>query len=151
MSIETAINSLSAALSVPAAWVNNIISQESSWRPLAVNSVPYNQYNLQQGKDTAPKYAKGLIQFTDESAISLGFQDSQDLINQYPDVDSQSTGPVLSYLKQYAPYTTEQSFYMAVFNPSYMFLPPNTILSTAISASNPEFNTIQDYINQVVS
>lgn len=148
MSRATSLALLASSLNVPADWINNIISLESSWNPIAVSSMPYNEYSISQTPVIRPKYAKGLIQFTDETAQWLGFKDSQDIIDQFPDIDSQMAGPVLSYFNKYAPFDSEQSFYMAVFNPSYRYINPDTSTGQAVHASNPEISTIQDYITK---
>jgi hypothetical protein len=48
------------------------------------------------------------------------------LINKYPDFDSQMDNVVYPYLKQFMPYSTKQSLYMAVFFPAARFVNPTT-------------------------
>jgi hypothetical protein len=148
MSKSSSLAALSAALNVPIDWINNVISFESSWNPIAINSTPYNAYEIEQQPGTLEKHAKGLIQFTDETAQWLGYTDSQDLIDQCPDIDSQMLGPVQEYFKKYAPYQNQQQFFMAVFDPALMNVSPSTVISAAAQYANKGIVTVQDYIDK---
>jgi len=143
------LNSVSSALNVDPQWLYNVINAESAWNPLAVSSMPTNQYRLSKGLDTVPEYARGLIQFIDPTAQSLGFKDSQDLIDQYPDISSQLLGPVYAYFAKQTPFTDENDFYLSVFYPAGRGKPLDTVLPDSVRASNPNIVTLQDYINNV--
>lgn len=111
----------------------NLIKFESGWNPLAKNPL---------------SSARGLIQFTDKTAQSLGYRDSTDLIAQHPTVQSQL--PVVKkYLAQYRPFKTKQSLYMAVFMPAARNLSPDTVFSKTIQNVNPGIHTISDYVRFV--
>jgi hypothetical protein len=122
------------SLEVNPDWLYNLIDFESGWNPKATN-----KYSS----------AKGLIQFTDSTAKSLGYENSQDLINKNPDISSQLLFPVLQYLQRYKPYPTEQSLYMAVFYPSYRYVDPNTQFPDTVKRYNPQIDTVQSYIDKV--
>lgn len=70
--------------------------------------------------------ARGLIQFIDRTARSLGYADSLNLVMRHQSFESQLKGPVYEYLKQYAPFPTEHSLYMAVFYPAARNYPADT-------------------------
>jgi hypothetical protein len=129
-----ALNTVATALGVPPAWLDHLIGFESSWNPSAVNKITG---------------ATGLIQFMPATARSLGYSGTIDLLTKNPDRVSQLRGPVFEYLKQYAPYTTEQSLYMAVFYPAARSWPPTQAFPDSVQAANPGIKTVQDYINHV--
>jgi hypothetical protein len=110
-----------------------LISFESGFNPQAKNPL---------------SSAKGLIQFIDETARELGFENSEHLITQHPTVLSQ-LDVVYEYLVRYYPFKNKQELYMSVFLPSYRKLNPNTVLPNRIRLVNPGITTIQDYINLV--
>ena len=143
-----ALNQVAGALDIPPAWLDAVIAFESNWKPQQRAYVPYNQY-LVTKRNAPPKYAKGLIQFTDETAQTLGFKDSADLIAQYPTADKQLLTPVYNYFKKYKPFPTKQSLYMAVFYPIARTWPLETVLPDSVRASNPNINTVGDYVNFV--
>lgn len=122
------------SLEVNPDWLYNLIDFESGFNPKAKN--PYSS-------------AKGLIQFTDATAQSLGYTNSQELIDKNPDISSQLLFPVLQYLLRYKPFPTEQSLYLAVFYPKYRYSDPGTEFPDSIKAVNPGINSVQDYINLV--
>ena len=130
----TALNTVADTLSIPVAWLNNLISFESDWNPKAVNN---------------SSGASGLIQFMDKTAQGLGYASASALVSQYPDRQSQLLGPVLTYLSAYKPFPTEQSLYMAVFYPKARNWPADTDFSAQVQAANPGIKTVQDYINKV--
>lgn len=127
-------------------WLDGLIAMESNHEPQIVAHYPYNQSRLDSGRDTVPLYAKGLIQFIDSTAKALGFADSTDLITKLPDYESQMFGAVVPYLKQYAPFPTEQSLYLAVFYPAYRDKPANTLFPDSVRSANPGINTPADYV-----
>jgi hypothetical protein len=136
MSIESAINDVAASLGVNPGNLTKLINFESNFDPKARNPL---------------SSARGLIQFTMDTARSLGFKDSDDLINRYPDVESQLRGPVLSYLSQFKPFSEPfpQSLYLSVFYPQYRYSPPDTAFSDMIKKVNPGINFVSDYVNKV--
>ena len=72
---------------------------------------------------------------------------------------------VYMYLKQFMPYTTKQSFYMAVFFPAARFVDPSTTFQSLYEkyftdadkeyakfiAGNPHIITVADYVKKVDS
>jgi len=62
--------------------------------------------------------ARGLIQFMDSTAQSMGYAGSQDLVDRHPTFESQMRGPVYEYLRPYSPFNKESDLYMAVFYPA---------------------------------
>ena len=70
--------------------------------------------------------ARGLLQFLDSTARSLGYASSLELVTRHSDFKSQMEGPVYEYLKQWAPYPEEYKLYMAVFFPYAINYPPDT-------------------------
>lgn len=93
--------------------------------------------------------ARGLIQIIDSSARSLGFRDSLEAVTRNPDFKSQMENVVYPYLKQYEPYPTKQSLYMAVFYPAYRYKNPSTEFPPHVQKVNPGIDTVQDYIDYV--
>lgn len=77
-------------------------------------------------KNMGGSSGRGLIQFMDATARGMGYTGSQDLVNRYPDFNSQLLGPVVSYLKKYGPFTSEHQLYMAVFYPKARRYAANT-------------------------
>src|SRR5271157_3037002 len=132
MSISSDIAYLSSYFSIPQGWINNVISFESSWNPLALNPV---------------SGAMGLIQFTDSTARSMGYESAFDLVSKYPDADSQLMGPVFDYLKGESPFSSEQDFYMSIFLPSLRSVAPDTLITGLAAEQNVTIQTVQDYIN----
>lgn len=130
----SALNEVSAALGIPADWLNGLITFESAWNPAARNP--------QSG-------ARGLIQFTHTTARGMGFDDADDLVNLYPTAEEQLRGPVLKYLRRYVPYPTEQSFYMAVFYPEARYWPQEKRFPDAVRTANPGIDSPADYARKV--
>jgi hypothetical protein len=124
----------STALGVPSAWLARLINFESSGNPQARN------------KFTG---ARGLIQFLHSTAKSLGFADADDLVAKHPDRESQILGPVYKYLKQFAPFPTEQSLYMAVFYPKARKWALNQPFPQEVQRVNPGIITVNDYVSRV--
>jgi len=127
------LNGIATRLGVSFGDLQSLINFESGFKPDAKN--PYSS-------------ARGLIQFTDATARSLGFNDSLDLITKCPTVALQL--PVVEkYLKQFVPYTDKQSLYLAVFYPDYRKKPIETMFPEYVRAVNPGIDTVQDYIDLV--
>lgn len=130
-------------------WLDGIIALESAYNPKAMNPIPYNKARYEAGKDPYPKYARGLIQFIDETAQELGFEGSKDLIDRLPDFASQMDGAVYPYLKKKMPFASEQDVYMSVFYPKYRTVPIDTPFPDSVQAVNPGIRTPRDYIELV--
>jgi len=141
------LETVSGQLNVPDQWLYNLIRFESNFNPLARN------------KFTG---ARGLIQFMPSTASAMGFQGfssiakgsptaADHLVSQYPDFSSQMQGPVLSYLKKYAPFPSEQSLYMTVFYPVARAWPINKEFPQNVQKVNPGIKTVYDYIKKVNS
>jgi len=113
-----------------------MIDLESGWNPQAKN--PNSS-------------AKGLLQFIDSSAQDLGYQNSQDLIDQNPTIKDQLDRPVFEYLKQYAPFTDDQSLLMAVFYPVARTWPLDKEFPSIVQQKNPGIVTVEDYMNKVLA
>jgi len=134
MTKQDAINQVSSQLGIDPSWLINLIQFESNWNPQATNSI---------------SGARGLIQFTNTTAKSMGYANANDLVTKYPDEVSQLLNPVYAYLSKMVPYPTAQSLYMAVFYPAARSWSPNTAFNDSIQAVNPGIVTVQDYINKV--
>ncbi len=154
-SLFPALNAAAAALGMNPAWLQNVITLESGWDPQAMN---------------ASSGAVGLIQFMPRTLKGMGLLSASvaalvpatgavpseakdavadDFFSKYPTAESQLAGPVVQYLKQYKPYPTEQSTYLAVFYPAYRFVSPDTAFPAAVQAQNPGIDTVQSYVDLV--
>jgi hypothetical protein len=123
-----------AVLGIPPEWLDNLIYFESRWNPQASN----------------PKSsAKGLIQFVDSTARSLGFMSSQDLITKAPTIAEQMP-LVIAYLKKYMPFPTIQSLAMSVFYSAARNWPPEKMFPDSVRAVNPGINCPADYIKRLL-
>lgn len=130
-------------------WLIDLVNFESGINPTAKN--PFSS-------------ARGLIQFINSTARSLGYESSLDLVNKNPTVIGQLEGPVYEYLKQFDPYPTETSLYLSVFFPAARRYDPNTKFSKifqdiygsnweskyqTFEKANGSIRTPQDYIDYV--
>lgn len=140
--------SVSNSLGIKAEWLWNLINFESRWNPLARSGMPYNAAKVNAGIEQ-PKYARGLIQFIDSTAISLGYDNAEDLVNKHPDYKSQLLYPVRRYLTQYKPFPTEQSLYLAVFYPAARNWSPTREFPDNVQTANPGIRRPIDYVNKV--
>lgn len=139
------IMEIAGKLGMQPQWLDGVIALESSYNPKAMNPTPYNLARVKQYGD-APKYARGLIQFIDETAQELGFEGSRDLIEKLPDFGSQMDGAVYPYFRKKMPFTSEQDVYMSVFYPKYRKVAPDTAFPDSVTAVNPGIRTPADYI-----
>lgn len=130
----TTLETVSKKLNVNSAWLWSLIQFESRGSPAARNPI---------------SGARGLIQFLHSTARELGYKDADDLVEKNPTFDKQLSGPVLKYLAKYAPFSTPQSLYMAVFYPAARTWQPSRMFPAAVIDSNPGIYTVQDYINHV--
>lgn len=142
------IKDAAAVIGVDPSWLDSIIGFESRHNPQIQNPIAYNQGRVDQGADT-PRFARGLIQFTDETAQWLGFADSLDLVTKLPDYQSQMEQAVIPYFVKYAPFPTKQSFYMTVFYPAYRSKDIDAEFPAFVQRVNPGIRTVRDYINKV--
>lgn len=131
-------------LKVPTDWLAALINFETagSWDPQKKNPL---------------SSARGLIQFMDRTAVSMGYRNSLDLVQKYPTVAGQLRGPVLQYFQQWtAPPKTKQDFYFRVFLPEYRNASPDTViysdrpeLMARFRRQNPGIVTVGDYVRKL--
>jgi hypothetical protein len=129
-----ALYQVAQAIGTKPDWLYRLIDFESAWNPSAKN--PFSS-------------ARGLIQFIDSTARSLGYTSADHLVQSNPDIYSQLMNPVFKYLSQFAPLSTEQSLTMSVFYPAYRSVPVDTLFPDSVRAVNPGINTVADYIKKV--
>lgn len=134
--IKNTLEYVAKSLGVKPKDLFNLINFESKWNPLARNTI---------------SGARGLIQFMHTTAQSMGFKNADDLVSKYPDINSQLSGPVLTYLSKYKPfnYPYPQSLYMSVFYPAYRNRDPYSLFPDPVRKQNPGINRIIDYVNFV--
>lgn len=111
----------------------NLINFESKWNPKIKN--PHSS-------------ARGLLQFTDSTAKSLGYKNSADLVKKNPSILDQLF-VVEQYLSQFKPFYGKQSLYMAVFYPAARNWLPGRQFPAAVQAVNPGIVTVADYVRKV--
>ncbi len=131
-----ALKEVSASLEINPNDLYKLIDFETSgsWNPLIKN--PNSS-------------ARGLLQFTDKTAQSLGYKDSLDLVTKNNSIESQLYFPVLQYLSKFKPFPTKQSLYMSVFYPVARKWSLNTEFPDTVKSVNPGIKTVADYINKV--
>lgn len=129
-----ALSDISTSLGVNVDDLYSLINFESKWN-----------YNVKNPRSSA----RGLLQFTDSTAKSLGYKDSLDLVTQNNSVESQLYFPVLQYLSQYKPFPTKQSLYMSVFYPAARKWPVNKEFPISVQNANPGIKTVKDYLDKV--
>jgi len=132
--IAKALQEVSASLGIDPMDLYNLIKFESNWNPQAKN--PNSS-------------ARGLIQFTDKTAQSLGYKDSLDLVTKNKSIESQLYFPVLQYLSKFKPFPTKQSLYMSVFYPVARNWPLSKEFPDTVKKVNPGIVTVADYINKI--
>ena len=121
------------SIGVPVEWLLAVIQNESGGNPAAKN----------------PKSsARGLIQFVDATAKSLGYASSLALVNQNPTFEEQVEGPVVDYFNLYAPFYDRDSFIGSVFYPAYRSTPYKA-LPANVQAVNPGITTLHGYVESV--
>lgn len=124
------LNDMAVRLGVSYSDLFSLINFESGFNPLAKN--PNSS-------------ARGLIQFIDSTAQSLGFTDSLDLVTKNPTIQKQL--PIVEkYLMQFYPFDGKQSLYLAVFYPKYRYVSPETQFPDSVKKANPGINTPADYV-----
>lgn len=132
-SIAQKILEISQRLGVDSSDLIRLIQFESGFDPQAKN--PFSS-------------ARGLLQFTDATARSLGFEDSLHLVSSYPTVEDQLQ-IVEEYLVQFYPFSGKQDLYMSVFYPKFRKVDPGTVFPHSVQSVNPGIVTVQDYIDRV--
>ena len=129
-----ALEDVAADLGTKPKWLWQLISFESGWDPQVKNP---------------GSSARGLIQFMNSTARELGYLDSAGLVRSNPTREKQLRGPVLDYLRRYAPYGTEQSLYMAVFYPAARHWDQEREFPPEVQEANPGIRTVRDYVEHV--
>ena len=131
---SAAIDRAALLLGVKPLYLHRIIKAESNYNPAAAN--PYSS-------------AKGLIQFTDGTARTLGYGSSAALIAQLPTIPAQVQNAVFPYLKHYAPFRSQADLYLSVFYPAARKWPLFARFPEFIRKVNPGINTPADYFFRV--
>jgi len=131
---QKALDEVSKSLGILPGDLYNLIKFESNWVP---------------GKKNPLSSARGLLQFTDKTARSLGYKDSLDLVTKNNSIESQLYFPVLQYLSKFKPFKTKQSLYMSVFYPDAREWPLYREFPDTVKKSNPGIRTVADYVNKV--
>lgn len=131
-----ALRHVSQILNIPVKWLFAVINYESGFNPQIKNPASNSS-------------ARGLIQFTNDSAKKLGYTDSLDLVQKNPTIESQLLGPVLKYFKQYSPFANEKEFFLSVFVPAFRRYGLYDSFPVWVRESNPGINTPHDYIKRV--
>lgn len=133
-STKAIVQSMADEFGIDPALIVGQIQAESGWDPKIKNPL---------------STARGLIQFLDATAQGMGFDGSLDLVTQYPDIDSQLSGPVTQYWRMYAPYSNDNEFILAVLLPALRKKSLDTVLSPTIQKANPGLTTLGDYVTYV--
>ncbi len=86
----------------------------------------------------------------------MGYKSALDLVNRHPTIQSQVTGPVLSYFKKRGPFRDQQDFVFSVFLPKYRRAPLDTLIyhddpakMEKFQAANPGIKSVGDYYNKL--
>lgn len=130
---ETVINEVAASLGKPVEWIRNVIDFESKGDTGATNPL---------------SSAKGLIQFTNKTAQTMGYGSSQELTDKNPSFEAQMWNAVHPYLSKFDS-KNEDDFYLSVFHPASMGSDLDREFSSNIQKSNPGIRTPRDYVNKV--
>lgn len=131
------IREIAARLGVPASWLDALINFETGGTYDVFARNPHSG-------------AMGLIQVTNTTARSeFGVSDTLELSNTFSTFESYMDNVVYPYLSKYAPFQSRQEFYMAVFYPKFMDVPPDTAFPAYVQKANPGIVTVQDYMNFV--
>lgn len=127
-----ALASAAAQIGIPKEWLFGLIMAESGWNPTIKN--PYAS-------------ARGLIQWVDATAQALGYASSADLVAKNPTREAQLAGPVVKYLKKWAPIRSPAELAAANFYPAYRNK-LDTPLPPAVQKVNPGIVTVRDYFDK---
>src|SRR4030042_2358111 len=124
---------ISAQLGVHATDLYKLINFESGWNPSIKNPL---------------SAARGLLQFTDKTAVRLGFLDSLDLVTKNPTIMDQ-LAIEKRYLGYYAPFRNKQDLYLSVFYPAARRSDPLSSFPEYVQKVNPGIHKVIDYVNRV--
>jgi len=130
------LNTVSKKLNINPKHLKILINFESKFNPKAKN--PNSS-------------ARGLIQFTNNTAQKLGYKNSLDLINKNPTIESQLINPVYRYLNNLKPFKNANDLFLSVFYPAYRNKPINKKFPKIVRCYNPGINTPKDYIKKIYS
>lgn len=133
-----ALKRLSERLNIPQEWIIKQIQTESGWNPTIKN--PFSS-------------ARGLIQFMDSTAKSLGYSGgSKEIIERFPTVAAQLETPVYQYYSQFLPIEKEGELYMSTFYPKWRKEKDwDNVFPLAIQKANPNIKTPRDYVKIATS
>lgn len=125
---SNALRATAAKLKIPTEWLYHIIAFESKFDPFMKNPAP---------KSTA----RGLLQFVNDAAISMGYKSSEDLVLKNPTRTSQILGPVYQFLKGGMPYKSLGHITMYMLAPSGKY--KNYSLTQALPPAIQKANSIR--------
>lgn len=131
---SAAIDRAALLLGIKPLFLHRIIKAESNYNPQAAN--PFST-------------AKGLIQFTDGTARTLGYSTSAALVSSLPSIPSQVEKAVYPYLRKYAPFQSQADLYLSVFYPPARKWPLFKKFPDFVRKVNPGINTPADYFFRV--
>lgn len=152
---QKTLEAVAANIGMKPEWLNAVITLESGWNPNAYNSVSgatgLIQFIPRTMKDLGILSPSLASQIPPKGALSASLKSQArfEFLAKYPTTEAQLQGPVRQYLRQYGPYTTEQSAYLAVFYPAYRNEPLGTVFPDSVRAANPGINTVGDYVAAV--
>lgn len=132
---RAALANAAAQIGIPSDWLFGLIKTESGWVP-----------NVKNPNGSA----RGLIQWVDKTAKALGYASSLDLVTKHPTRESQLLGPVVAYLKKWAPIGSPEE--LAAVN----FYPANrkkldAPLPAEAQRVNPGIVTVRDYFKKYMA
>jgi hypothetical protein len=123
------------AINCEPAHLQGVIEFESAWNHFAHNPV---------------SGARGLIQFLNPTARSLGYDNADQLALLHPTAESQLLGPVIRYFKTIdRVFPTLQALSMAVFYPAYRVESESKAFPEAVQRVNPGIVKVGDYMDKV--
>lgn len=128
------LNQVSANLGINPPDLERLVQFESKWNPSIKNPL---------------SSARGLLQFTDKTARSMGYTGSLDLVKKNPSRSGQLKNAVFPYLKRYSPFPNKQALAMSVFMPALRYSHPETVFPEWVRRSNPGIEKVKDYVNKV--
>ncbi len=130
------IKDVAKKLKIPTEWLKALIAFETAGTFRVNISNPNSS-------------ARGLLQFINSTARSLGYASSLDLVRKENTFEKQMKNAVYPYLKRFAPFTHDRDFYMSVFYPKYRNKPVKTMFPERVRRVNHGITDILSYINHV--
>lgn len=127
---SAALNVAAGKIGIPPAWLFGLIMTESRWNPTIKNPLGS---------------ARGLIQWVDATARGMGYLSAADLVAKHPTRESQLLGPVVAYLKQWAPITSPEDLAAVNFYPKNRGGRIDLPLPANVQKQNPGIVTVRDY------